>query len=196
MVPPHPPAKPVGPRRQLGADLQDLVEKYELLDLLTRGGPGRTVERRDAIRAITKRFPGAMREWDDAPAAELDRRREAAHYLRRIFAEDPAAAEALLALPEHACLRYAIDLHARLRAALVVKRWLRGRPVSDDLAATAKRDFGVDRARVECISAPPGGRYTQVVYAELAAAHGVSVEELKAALFPARRDDSCDTGEH
>ncbi len=180
---------PVARARSVAAALTrlaDLLEKYRLLDRLSRGEPGRTVERRDAMRAIADRFPAAMREWDEAPAAELGRRRgEIERVLDLILADlDGGRGLAALAAPERAWIRWSGELHERLRALLAVKRWLAGREVSDGIAAEAARRFGIDRARLEAIAAPPGGRVAAIAYAETAAAHEVTVDEIKAFLFP------------
>jgi hypothetical protein len=168
----------------------ELVEKYRLLGDLSRGTPGRSVERRDAIRAVADRFPGAMREWDETPPEELARRgAEAEAIARALDPADPARHDeglARLAAPENAPLRFGADLHERLRAVLRVKRWLAGRPVSRALAAEAEAALGVQPPELEAIANPDEGRVTEPVYRAVAGEHGVSVEELKRALFPGK----------
>ncbi|MSP63636.1 MAG: hypothetical protein EXR72_25485 [Myxococcales bacterium] len=168
--------------------IADLVEKYRMLEALRRGAPGRTIERRDAIRAVAARFPAAMREWDEAPLEEIVRRREEVEgTLAALLADlDGGAGRAMLAAPERAWIRFAAEVHERLRAALRVKRWLAGRPLTDELAGDAERAFAIDRARLDAIATPEGGRIAEAVYREVAALHGVAVAELKAALFPRR----------
>jgi hypothetical protein len=173
-----PPPDP-DPARRLAVQLLDLVDKYRLLEALHAGEPGRTIARRDAIRAVADRFPAAMREWDELPAEEITRRRAAVEAL----AADPAGALARLAAPELAWVRYAADLHERLRAALRVKRWLAGRAVTDELAGEAARRFGLDRASLAAVAAPHNGRFTDQIYRDIAEIHHVTVAELKRALF-------------
>jgi len=167
--------------------LVELVEKYRLLEELHRGEPGRTVERRDAMRAIAERFPAAMREWDEASRDELRRRRGEVERVLAILVEDGARGRDELAAPANAWMRYSAQLHRRLRELLRVKRWLAGRAVDDALAAEAARafaPFAIDRALLERVASPPGGRVAAIAYAEVAARNGVTVDEMKAFLFP------------
>lgn len=166
----------------------ELVEKYRLLADLEAGTPGRTIERRDAIRAVTDRFPGAMREWDETPPAEIARRRGEAERIAAALA-DPAHQEeglARLGAAENAPLRFGADLHERLRAVLRVKRWLGGRPVSAELFAEAQAAHGVTAGELDAIANPDLGRLSEPVYRAVAGEHGVTVEELKRALFPGK----------
>ncbi len=152
--------------------LEELVEKYRLLEELSQGQPGRTVARRDAIRAIAERFPGAMREWDELPPEVISRRRVQVEGL---------VADPMAELPAWVC--YAIDLHPRLRAALEVKRWLAGRVLNEELLCEAGDRFGIDRAQLVAIADPTEGRFTEVIFAAVAERHGTTIESLKAALF-------------
>src|SRR5579883_1601363 len=171
------------------AGVAEVVEKYRLLEALRRGQPGRTAARRDAMRAIADRFPGALREWDEAPLDELvRRRREAEATLEALVAGAESALERLGA-GERDWLRYSMQVHGRLREALRVKRWLAGRAPTEALAADAERALEVSRSAVEAVAAP-GGRLSETIYRQVAAEHGVTVEELKAALFP-RGEDAC-----
>lgn len=166
--------------------LAELAEKYRLLETLRRGEPGRTEARRDAIRAIAERFPGAMREWDEVSLDELVRRRAEVERVLVALAGDGgvAVARALLAAPERAFIGYASELHERLRAALEVKRWLAGRAIGDELAREAERRFGIGSARLSELASPAGGRMTEAIHREVAALFGVTVEALKAELYP------------
>ena len=120
--------------------LRRLLDKYELLVRLTHNPPGRTSQRRDEMRAIAERFPAALREWDQQPPVEIERRRQ------RVAAElkcceaaagggaekNVAATPASLAAPQSSAaveageewLRYSLDLHDCLRAVLQLRRRL------------------------------------------------------------------------
>jgi hypothetical protein len=178
---------PVARARELAGaldDVADVVEKYRLLEALRRGEPGRTTARRDAMRAIADRFPGALREWDEAPLDELVRRRREAEETLVALLSDGESGLRRLAAAERDWLRYGMEVHRRLRSALRVKRWIAGRELTDALAADAARALAVDRASIEAVVAPPARRVSEAIYRQVAAEHGVSVDELKAALFP------------
>lgn len=98
--------------------LRALLEKYDLLLGLSAGQPGRTVERRDAMRAIAARFPGALREWDQLPQEILAARR------MRVAAIVETVAASGGRLPEDAepWLRYSLELHGTLRSLLARRR--------------------------------------------------------------------------
>jgi hypothetical protein len=162
----------------------EVVEKYRLLEALRRSEPGRTAARRDAMRAIADRFPAALREWDELPLEELSRRRADAEATLAALLDGADAGTARLEAAERDWLRYSIAVHRRLREALRIKRWLAGRPVTDTIAADAASALDVDRAALEAIAAPPANRVSEAVYRQVAREAGVSVEALKAALFP------------
>lgn len=124
--------------------LRELSSKYDRLIELRRAPPERTPARRAAMQEVSRLFPGALREWDALPLAELERRRE-------VIARGP---ETLADLgPGEAWLRYSLDLHEHLRALLRGPR-------------EARR-----------------GRPSEIAYAAIAARYGVSVAEVKRALY-------------
>ena len=133
--------------------LEDMLERYQLLVALARGSPGRTSARRDEMRALAARFPGALREKDQLPLRELERRRDEVRALCAAVAQDPAAAERLLA-GAAAWLRYVLALQPLLLEILAVKR-----------------------------ARPHSGQATRLAYAAVAERFGVSVAEVKAALY-------------
>lgn len=175
------------PDARLGR-LAALEEKYDLLISLRLGRPERSRARRDAMAAVSDRFPAALREWDAHPLEELLRRREAVRRVRR-RAADGAALEALLG--EDAWLRYALDLHQHLRGLLLLRRFARS--LGDDAdRLRACQDFyernaepvwpePLDPERLRRLLRP--GRFTDLAYEDVAAHHGVSAEEIKRALF-------------
>lgn len=133
--------------------LRALLEKYDLLLGLHAGEPGRTVERRDAMRAVAARFPGALREWDQLPQAVLAARRTRVASI--VATALPGGAGQL---PEDAepWLRYSLELHGTLRSLLV-------------------------RRRSQTIE--PGRRLSEAAYVEIATRHGVTVTAVKQAIF-------------
>jgi hypothetical protein len=136
-------------------ELRALLDKYDLLLGLHAGEPGRTVARRDAMRAVAARFPGALREWDELPPAVLAARRARVEAL--LAKVDPGATPLSSALAAaEPWLRYSLELHAALRALL-----------------SRRRSHGTE----------PGRRLSESAYVEIAARHGVSVAAVKQALF-------------
>ena len=106
------------------AQLRRLLHKYELLLCLRRGEPGRTEQRRDAMRAIAQLFPAALREWEEQPAEELERRhRFVAEQLARTERPEPAGEIGETTASED-WLRYGLDLHDCLRAVLQLRSYL------------------------------------------------------------------------
>lgn len=177
------------PLERMRAGLAAMAEKYRLLERLRRGEPGRTVARRDAMRAVALRFPAALREWDELPLAELVRRRAVCERLCALATtSDERVVRMALSATEHRFVCCGLALHERLRAALAVKRFLgRVRSLGGVERAArieaAARRFGRETGEVEVIAEPPGGRLAELVYAEAAQAEGMSVEALKATLF-------------
>lgn len=158
--------RPPGAPSIVAAALVEQADKYRLLVELAAGEPGRTPARRDAMRAIAARFPGALREWEALSPAELKRRGEIAGGLaRRAGGEE---VEAQLGDPALAWLRLAIQVQERLRAALA--------EVRADAASPAS-------------ARSPGSRLSARVHEEIARREGISVGALKAALFPRDHHD-------
>jgi len=124
-------ASPQGPAR-----LRRLLEKYDLLIRLTGSEPGRTVQRRDDMRAIAQRFPAALREWEQQPAHEIERRRQ--HVAAELAVIDRPPDEGAAACPADSgagheagsaaagegWLRYGLDVHDCLRAVLKLRSYL------------------------------------------------------------------------
>lgn len=183
--------------------LLELLQKYDLLVELRLSPAGRTQVRRDAMRRIAARFPGALREWDSLPLGELQRRRAVvARAVDEARHGQPAQADRA-----EPWLRYTLDLHAHLGRILELRRFARSRRqqgwAADAIlaawhvqqgAAAAAGDPGgpgelgdpggpLTVARLERICAPEGGRLTAVVFADLAERHGVQVGDIKRAIY-------------
>jgi hypothetical protein len=195
-------------------ELAGLRDKYELLLGLCRGAAGRTLERRDAMREVAARFPAALREWEQLPQRELERRHGvAASLLQRLTAGGGSALAAVRdALVHEPALRFGAALHGRLRELLRVRRCLGrlrpdGEAVDAALLAACRSACAADGegplrylqlslSLLGEVARPSGGRLSALAYAQVAAQHGVSVEAVKAALFSlgdgARDDAGCD----
>lgn len=141
------------------AELRVLLEKYDLLVGLHAGEPGRTVERRDAMRAIAARFPGALREWDQLPKEVLAARRER---VAAIVADVEVSGAGRLLEDVEPWLRYSLELHTALLALLRRRR---------------------------SQATEPGRRLSEAAYVEIATRHGVTVAAVKQAIFEAAADD-------
>ncbi len=137
------------------APLRELLEKYDLLLKLHEEPPKKTLTRRQSLRQLAARFPSALREWEGLGVCELRHRHSCIVALLALRQSDPSAAGAALANGE-AWLRYMLDLYGCLR------RLLAGH---------------ADRPR------QPGRRLSELAYQEVAALHGVSVHDVKQALF-------------
>lgn len=191
--------------------LRELLCKYDLLLALCAGEPGRTVERRDAMRAIAARFPAALREWEEILPEELARRR--AQVAARLAAceastDDPGAP----ADPLHAAepwLRFGLDLHRYLRTVLALRRHVgsarraqrseasdrAGALLTAALARAQRQGIGttaelpwpepLTEALLRHVAAPPAGRLTELAYHAVATRHGAQISDVKRALFSA-----------
>jgi hypothetical protein len=152
MADPEPPPEQLTPDA-LRRELHELLEKYDLLLRLHADAPGRSPARREAMRAVATRFPGALREWDKLPQPELLRRR---NYLAELLR---AAERDALAVPElraaEAWLLYTLDLHRCLRVLL------KERPLQPS---------------------QPGRRISELAYAQVAERHHVSATAIKEAI--------------
>jgi hypothetical protein len=189
--------------RELGyllVGLADLVEKYEALVDLRDGAPERTIARRDAMRGVASRFPGALRELEQISPPDLDHRaREVLEGLERLL-HDLERSPGLRSLeePEHRWMLAAAELHAYLKELLKVKRWLSERPPAEDAGQTLEGlrvwhlECGDARwpvshwtaARLTALRSPPRRRATDLAYEEVAARHGLTADGLRHLLFP------------
>lgn len=197
-------------RHELVDALRELLGKYDLLLALSAGEPGRTVERRDAMRVIAARFPAALREWEEIPLEELERRR--AHVAAQLTAcadtTDPdASADPLLGAEPW--LRFGLDLHRYLRTVLALRRHVgsarRAQKSAESdrvetllraaLTRAQRQGIGtttelpwpepLTEALLQNVAAPPAGRLTELAYRAVAARHGAEISDVKRAIFSA-----------
>ena len=135
-----------------------------------------------AFRTLAARFPGALRQLDSFDAEALEGRRAAVATVRAIDGELPR------------WMAITLDYHALVREALAVKAWLGGREVVDEdlvrvrawLAGREERVTEVaalDRAWLDTIANPAGGKVQAGVWQRLEAAYGLSRDEILAAIF-------------
>jgi hypothetical protein len=156
------------------SELHALSRKYALLGELRR----RHDEKPPAeLGPLAREFPGALRELDALPLDEIDRR-------------SSSVDQALGGGPTEALLEWVSAYHALMRAALAIKRALRGRrqlPRDEALALadSTSHEFGVscDVELVVAVGNPPSGRLNEVVFLRLSRTFGVSPARLRTALF-------------
>jgi hypothetical protein len=165
-------------RRQ---DVLALCEKYrELRRLRQEHAAGETAHPRAALVALSRRFPGALRELDQLPMQRIEAR------LSQLEATLAGAAEP----PRWARLQDAY--HGALRVALSVKRRAAGgesvenlaRELADDPEAT-RRLGPVDVALLRGLLSPPDGRLNRWVFARVAGREGVERVVVEQALLDA-----------
>ncbi len=157
-------------------DLASLIRKYtEILRLRRSNDP----DPRRAMALLAEEFPGALRETDELPIADLEQRLAAL----RTAALDPGSVLPWMALVAR--------FHALTRGALVAKRWLAGRKRVDVAVARAFRHgSGLSPAALEWgdqlhrLAAPPRGRVTELVFERMAAELGVTPDAARRAVFP------------
>lgn len=173
-----------------------LREKYaEIRRLREEDAAGGGGDPRPAMRALARRFPGALRELDELTTEELGDREAA---LARAAAEGalPPWGRAQLAL--HGWLRLALAVRRRVGKARTLDearaRLARGEvhgaaPARPALVPEDDGAVEVDDALLAAIVRPPGGRLVALALARAAADVGQSVEEVAraAALGRAQR---------
>lgn len=158
------------PRGELAA----LARKYrELSRLRLAPGPAPPAE----LAALSREFPGSLRELETLPAEELARRARSADAALAGSAIEPV-------------LEWVAEYHALVRLVLTVKRKLAGRhELSGADAILLAREVSEQAATavspglVERIASPRDGRLNDVVLTELATQLGTSPERLQHALF-------------
>jgi hypothetical protein len=145
---------------------------------------------RGRMGALAARFPGALREIDELPIAEIG---------RRLIALDAVLGEARAPEPWMCALA---RFHALMRGALAAKRWLGGCRAVD--AATVRafeealsslpfpEDARVWAGELAHVAAPARGRVSHAVMVRVASELAISVAEARRLVFGApRRRGSC-----
>jgi len=173
-------------------ELAELADKYAaLLHLRTARDRGDTPPAAEALRALSVRFPGCLRELDTLGAREIMRREKAARV---------AAAGG----PLEPWMCWIHVFHGLMAATLRVKgaasaHKLRpgntpsappapgSRATSEILELLARLGHADPSAFLATVAAPPRGRLVPLVIDALATAFGVDRDVLEDALFPRRR---------
>ncbi len=147
------------------ARMQRLVAKYEEILRLRRAGPTESAaQARPALRALAREFPGALRELDALPEAEIEARIAALQAVASGGAEAP-------------WMRVLESYHRHFRGALELKRALAAGSLEslDEGAAS----WLPQRAMVH---RPPGGRLAPMVIGRIAEELGMPAAHVAAAL--------------
>ncbi len=149
-----------------------LAQKYRALLELRRDTARATRER---LRQLATEFPGALRELDCLPLAELEHRSRIA----------TAVAEGSRS---PAWFQWLADYHARMRLALAIQRRLGAAEPRDferiARAVASESGQAVSALDVAAVAAPPEGRLNSLILAGLELTWGVSALDLERALFP------------
>ena len=167
-------------------ELNDLARKYDALaDLRQRREEGGGVAPRGELLALAREFPGALRELDTLPRAEIERRRA---QLRAALLGDPIAPWMKWLIAYHATMRAALFVKGRLARSRVHATSVPGE-LARDIAREAESHAGVpvDESFVQAVARPPARRVNAAVFERLGSELGVPADEMWQALFPSRR---------
>jgi hypothetical protein len=167
-------------------ELRGLLRKYDALaDLRSRREEGGGVAPRGELLALAREFPGALRELDTLPRAEIERRQA---QLRATLLGDPPAPWMTWLIAYHATMRAALFIKGRL-----ARSHVRGTPVPGDLVREIAREaerharFVIDENFVHAVAAPPARRVNAAVFERLGRELGVPADQMWQTLFPSRR---------
>ncbi len=175
----------IDPVRTIHCDLKSLVEKYaRLLEIrrLTEVTEPRTIQ---ALMAeLAARFPGSLRELDDASHTHLQKRLEELQAVQLRGGVPPLWARLI------SCY------HGLIRAGLRVRRFYRERPLAslEDLReayqpqADEPDAHRLNAEHVTTICHPPRGRLSRWALTELAEAFRRDLEEVELIMFPRSRN--------
>jgi hypothetical protein len=161
------------------SECEELLRKYREIVRLRQAAPDE--DPKEAMAALAREFPGSLREADNLPMRELERRVEALE-----------AMQGGTRLPETWML--AVSRYHRLtRGALVIKRWLKGRKVLDAtitdelLGALSTLPFPGDTRLwsddLAAVARPPAGRLTHLVLERLGEELELTLSEVRTLLF-------------
>lgn len=172
---------------EVAQSLAVLREKYVAIKRLRdAAADGTPIDPRAEMIALSRRFPGALRELDELPMCVIE---------QRLGQLDAALAKQGPA-PEWVLLQ--LGYHGWMRVALRIKRMAVGSDERVDailvqLAASYQPAAfepaleHLDRAAIEAILKPAGGRLNPWVFRCVAAVFGVEPGQVQRALFLPRR---------
>ena len=156
-----------------------LVQKYEeILSIRRRPSGTESADIADAMRSLSSRFPGALRELQSLSLATVEARLK-------------DASEMLAGRVEHPWLRWMHEYHEQLRVALAIKAELGGRRLlTENEAETCAMKLSLQRG-CECkaqwvhsIARPAGGRLSHWACARVEERLGLESGTLGRTLFP------------
>lgn len=168
----------------LRGGVEALRDKYlELQRLRIEHEAGEREDPRPRLRALSARFPGALRELDELPMELIAARLATLHAV--LARTEPVPAWIALQLGYHGWMRAALCIKRiaaeRPRAsaeALLVELEVRYRPDAHEPPLSA-----IDREAITEILEPADGRLNPWVFARVARDHGVEPESVHRALF-------------
>lgn len=163
--------------------IQALQHKYRTLHAWRTQGTPEAVSRAD-FAALSRAFPGALRELDRVPMSVLEER------LASLAAVLSGAAEPALWMALQSAY------HGLMRAVLRIRRGLRDQleaELADSTGCLQRMGYSaapdepalesIDAAMLQSIRKPPQGRLNPWVLERVALLHGVSREQVEQALF-------------
>lgn len=146
---------------------RDLLDKYiEMRALRCLDVEGVLGDPKPRMRALAKRFPGALREIDELPLEIIQSRIDA--LIRHEGEPEPW----MIAMQR---------FHVAMRDVLAIKRILGRREITPALRAAAERvssAWDLDR-----IARPPAGKLTELVFEHIAKTMGIDATEARALVF-------------
>ena len=161
-----------------------LLDKYrEIKRLREEHVAGESADPRPRLRALARRFPGALRELDELPMEQIDARLS-------LLGEALASAQ-----PVPVWVALQLGYHGWMRAALRIKRIAHGRGADHAAAEFAELSeryapephdpplASIDLAIVVAVLEPEAGRLNPWVYARVASLLGVEPDVVRRALF-------------
>lgn len=144
-----------------GCNPEELLEKYLEMRELRRldAKKGALADPKPRMRALAKKFPGALREIDELSLEIIQKRIDAL--------ENPEAEPKKWMI---AMMRF----HQAMREVLAIKRVIGRRKVTPALRRAALRAAPSSQWDLERVARPPAGRLTDVVFEHVAAQMGIT----------------------
>ncbi len=174
------------------SELRSKYAEMHAMRLADAGGADDARRVRLRMQRLAERHPGALREIDALPLAEIRRRIAALDAVLAGEREPDPWVEAVA------------RFHALTRGVLVAKRWLGRRRRVDDalqreferelLALPYPEDSRAWSAHLALVAAPPRGRLMDAVFTRVAASMGLPVATVRALVFAPASQGAAGTG--